>query len=550
MFIKQRYVYLDLITIYMQAKHLKPLRVIISLFFLIVATLIFIDFRHEFSEGFITSFLYFQFGPSVIRILQGFALVATGFIFVLILTALFGRVYCSTICPLGIFQDVISWLSIKLRKKRRPYKYARPHNILRYSLLALTVLFLLFGSIVILTLLDPYSNFGRFITYFVRPATVEVNNWFASFLTTRGIYTLFPVSEPSIRWEIMLFPLLLLGLVVGMAYKNGRLYCNTVCPVGTLLGYASRFSAFRIFIDEKSCTMCGRCNPVCKSSCINFRESEIDFSRCVACYNCLSVCPDNAIKYSTDHRKELPEAAGQPSRESDTGAGNDKSKRNFLLSALVMFFGINRFSRATDSDIPEPEQDTKIPEDRDFPAVSPPGSRSLDHFNKACTACTLCVGVCPTHVLQPSLLEYGVGGLLQPRMDFHAGFCNFDCTACGEVCPTGAILPLTRDDKHVTQIGVVKFERENCVVYTDNTSCGACSEHCPTRACDMVPYIGELTIPEVNEDTCIGCGACEYICPTRPYRAIYVDGNRRHKIADRPETQAVDQEVDFEDFPF
>jgi ferredoxin len=265
----------------------------------------------------------------------------------------------------------------------------------------------------------------------------------------------------------------------------------------------------------------------------------------VACYNCLSICPDNAIKYSRERPKDVsperitaPVLPGMP----------DKSKRDFLLSSLILLFGINKFARASNH-IPKPEQETKIPENKNYP-VSPPGSISIVNFNKACTACTLCVSVCPTHVLQPSLLEYGIGGFLQPRMDFHSGFCNFDCTKCGDVCPTGAILPLARENKHVTQVGVVKFVRENCVVYTDNTSCGACSEHCPTRACDMVPYIGELTIPEVNEATCIGCGACEYICPTRPYRAIYVDGNSRHEIADRPETVKPDVEVDFDDFPF
>jgi ferredoxin len=529
----------------MQLKHLKPLRVVVSLFFLIIATLIFLDFRHEFSEGFITSFLYFQFGPSVIRMLQGIALVATGFIIVLILTALFGRVYCSSICPLGIFQDVISWFSIKARKKKRPYKFTRPHNFLRYSLLGLTVLFLVSGSILLLTLLDPYSNFGRFVTYFARPGTVEANNWLAPVLTARGNYTLFPVTEPTVRWEILVFPLLMLGLVVGLSYKYGRLYCNTVCPVGTLLGYVSRHSRYRIHIDERNCTMCGRCDRICKSSCINFRGSEIDFTRCVACFNCLSVCPDNAIKYSAGSRGG-PSHVHPPASPGEA----DTSKRNFLVSSLAMLFGISRFSKGSDGNVPEPAQETRIPEDREFPVVSPPGSLSVDRFNNACTACTLCVGVCPTHVLQPSLFEYGIGGFLQPRMDFHSGFCNFDCTACGDVCPTGAIMPLTVDEKHVTQIGVVKFEMENCVVYTDNTSCGACSEHCPTRACDMVPYKGELTIPQVDQDTCIGCGACEYICPTRPYRAIYVDGNRRHMTADRPQTQAVEKEVDFEDFPF
>ncbi len=531
----------------MQPKHLKPLRVVISLFFLIIASLIFIDFRQEFSEGFISGFLFLQFAPSVVRIFQVLSMSALGFIVILVLTYLFGRIYCSTICPLGIFQDVISWLSIKFRRKKWPYKFTKPHNILRYSILALTAVVMVSGSILLLSLLDPYSNFGRIVTYFVKPVVVGVNNWLAPVLTSRGIYSVFPVTLPAIRWEIMIYPMLILGLILWLSYKYGRLYCNTVCPVGTLLGYVSKYSLFRIYIDESSCTKCGRCDRICKSSCMNFREGEVDFSRCVACYNCLSICPDNAVKYSL--LKSNPNPVMREATVTVTGKKADESKRNFLLSSLVMLFGINRFSKAAVDDIPTPEQDTTVPEDKNFP-ISPPGSISLDHFNKACTACTLCVGVCPTHVLQPSLLEYGLGGFLQPRMDFHSGFCNFDCTSCGEVCPTGAILPLRQDNKHVTQIGVVKFQRENCVVYTDNTSCGACSEHCPTRACDMVPYIGELTIPEVNEDTCIGCGACEYICPTRPYRAIYVDGNKRHEIADRPSTERIEREVDFEEFPF
>lgn len=530
----------------MRPKHLKPVRVIISLFFLITAALIFIDFRHEFSEGFISSFLFLQFAPSVVKILQVLSLSATGFIVILILTVLFGRVYCSTICPLGILQDVISWLSVKIRRKRWPYKYSRPHNILRYSLLGLTVLFMIFGSILILNLLDPYSNFGRFFTYFAKPLVAGVNNWLSPVLTSRGVYTLFPVSIPPVRWEVIVFPVIMLALVLWLSYRYGRLYCNTVCPVGTLLGYVSRVSLFRIFIDADLCSKCGRCDRICKSSCMNFREGEVDFSRCVACYNCLTICPDNAVRYSTAHKKVLPVLRDV---SASSAAIPDESKRNFLLSSLLMLFGVNRFSGAGAADIPEPAQETIIPEKKKLP-LSPPGSVSIGHFNKACTACTLCVSVCPTHVLQPSLFEYGVEGFLQPRMDFHAGFCNFDCTACGEVCPTGAILPLNMEQKHVTQIGIVKFEMENCVVYTDNTSCGACSEHCPTRACDMVPYIGDLTIPEVDESTCIGCGACEYICPTRPYRAIYVDGNFRHEIADRPETEKVDKEVDFEDFPF
>jgi len=273
----------------MKAKHLKPFRVIVSLFFLVTAALIFIDFRHEFSQNFISSFLFLQFAPSVIKILQVLSLSAVGFIVILLMTVLFGRVYCSTICPLGIFQDVISWLSVKVRRKKWPYRFTRPHDIIRYSLLGLTVVFIIFGSILVLTLLDPYSNFGRFLTYFVKPVFAGINNWLSPILTSRGIYTLFPVSIPPVRWEIIVFPVIMLVLVLWLSYRYGRLYCNTVCPVGTILGLVSRVSLFRIYIDSDLCSKCGRCDRICKSSCMNFREGEVDFSRCVACYNCLNI---------------------------------------------------------------------------------------------------------------------------------------------------------------------------------------------------------------------------------------------------------------------
>ena len=197
---------------------------------------------------------------------------------------------------------------------------------------------------------------------------------------------------------------------------------------------------------------------------------------------------------------------------------------------------------------------TTIPERVTSP-VSPPGSGSIEHFTDTCTACHLCVSACPSRVLVPSFLEFGFLGMMQPRMNFHAGHCNFECTICMNVCPSGAMLPLTVENKKLTQLGVAKFIKENCVVYTDNTDCGACSEHCPTKAVDMAPYPNPLNkrlkVPEMKPEYCIGCGGCEHACPTKPYKAIYVDGNPVHKLAKKPVVKKIEEKVDYnEDFPF
>jgi ferredoxin len=146
-------------------------------------------------------------------------------------------------------------------------------------------------------------------------------------------------------------------------------------------------------------------------------------------------------------------------------------------------------------------------------------------------------------------MEYGLVGLFQPYMDAANGYCNFECTQCSEVCPNSAILPLTVEEKKLTQIGIVKFIKENCVVYTDETLCGACSEHCPTKAVKMIRYKEKLNIPEVETDICIGCGACEHACPVRPHRAIYVDGNAVHQVAKAPKEEKLEQQK-LEEFPF
>jgi ferredoxin-type protein NapF len=458
----------------------------------------------------------------------------------LLLTLLFGRVYCSTICPLGILQDFFSFLSGKL-KFRKKYKPIKPYRLIRYAMLALPVLFLIFGGIFLINLLDPYSNFGRIFSDLFKPALVGINNFTAGILEKMNVFLLYPVTLKGFHWATLWFPVGMLGLVFWMSFFHGRLYCNTICPAGTLLGLLSKISLFRIKMNISTCTKCGKCSVVCKAGCIDFRNVRLDFDRCVGCFNCLDACESDSINYQYSFKPV------KQSIDDETV----KSKREFVSKSLVYAIGflglsgsLNAGKRTNGSD-----KSNLIPEDKKNP-VTPPGSGSPEHFTNNCTACHLCISVCPTGVLQPSFLEYGFTGMMQPRMDYHTNYCNYDCTKCGDACPTGAILPLETEIKKLTQIGRVNFVMQNCIVYTDNTACGSCSEHCPTQAVRMVPYKNGLTIPETHIGTCIGCGACEYACPVRPYRAIYVDGNPVHKKAQIPHFDMMKVESQEEEFPF
>jgi formate hydrogenlyase subunit 6/NADH:ubiquinone oxidoreductase subunit I len=333
-------------------------------------------------------------------------------------------------------------------------------------------------------------------------------------------------------------------LVAWLAATRGRLYCNTVCPVGTLLGLFARISWLRITFDQDGCKGCKLCEDICKAGCIDSRKKTVDSSRCVSCYNCLAVCQRNGLRFENKWRRRIAETPP------------DKERREFLLNSGVFLLGLAAPTEPTKAIIQS--KPTTIPEKVTSPA-SPPGSGSIALFTATCTACHLCVSACPSRVLVPSLFEFGLEGIMQPRMNFRTGHCNYECTICMEVCPSGAILPMGVEQKKLTQLGVAKFIKENCVVFTDNTACGACSEHCPTKAVDMVPYVNpdanaankDLKIPEMKPDYCIGCGGCEHACPTKPYKAIFVDGNPEHKLAKKPVVKKIEVQVDSnEDFPF
>ncbi|MFO1433974.1 MAG: 4Fe-4S binding protein [Candidatus Competibacteraceae bacterium] len=518
----------------MKQTHLKKIRVVIALVFFCLTTALFLDHNHLIPPALGTTALYLQFVPSLLQFITAAGLAAAGFIVVLLLTVLFGRIFCSTICPLGTLQDFIVRLAEHWKKPRRVrFRYRKPQTALHYGILLITAITLLYGSSVAINLLDPFSNFGRLIADLIRPIYIGLANLLVSILEFFNIYLIHPMEWKLASPITLVFPLLFLLLLIGLSAGKGRLYCNTLCPVGALLGLVSRFSVFKIKIDKAACTVCAKCSINCKAHCIRLKTKEIDFSRCVACFDCIEVCPGLGIGYQPSlnfgNRKQQENGLPEP------------SKRAFLGNSLLYLAGLAGLTQLANTQATTAAA-SSIP-------VSPPGSQSLAHFTQTCSACHLCISACPTQVLQPALLEYGLTGILQPRLDYHLSFCNFDCIRCGQVCPTGAILPLSKETKQSTQLGIAQFLRDRCIVYTDKTACGACAEHCPTKAVRMVPYERNLTIPEVREALCVGCGACEYACPVRPQRAIYVAAHAVHRMAQKPAAEPLKVET-HQDFPF
>jgi ferredoxin-type protein NapF len=230
------------------------------------------------------------------------------------------------------------------------------------------------------------------------------------------------------------------------------------------------------------------------------------------------------------------------------GQETDQNKRKVIIGSILLLLGLARRSSGQSKTAPVPKKASTVQENRTSP-VCPPGSATIANFTAKCTACSLCISVCPNNVLQPSFREYGVAGMMQPRMDYHMSFCTYECVKCLEICPTGALLPLVLDAKKLTQIGKAVFIKDNCIVKTEKTACGACSESCPTKAVHMIPFEGKLVIPETKDEICIGCGHCEFACPTKPYKAIFVNGNPVHSAAKKPVNVQTDKTKPVE-FPF
>lgn len=489
---------------------LRKIRITIAILFLTGITLLFLDFTGIASIclGWMAKI---QFLPAVLALNIGIiaALVA--------LTLLLGRVYCSVICPLGIMQDIFAFFGKKKRKNR--YTYSPAKNVLRYVMLAVMVLAIVLGIGSAVALLAPYSAYGRIVQNLMSPLWIWGNNLLAAWAERCDSYAFYTVDvwiRSGITFGIAVATVAALAV---MAWRNGRTYCNTICPVGTVLGLLSRFSLLKPVIDTSKCNGCGLCAKNCKCACIDSKNHTIDYTRCVACMDCIDKCHKSAISYT---RRKIKTGKDKP------GTGSD-SRRAFLgaLAALGTSGALYARRRKVDGGLAV-IADKKIPL-RNTPIV-PPGSRGIMHLTQHCTGCQLCVAACPNGVLRPSADS---ATLMQPRASYERGYCRPECTKCSEVCPAGAIIKIDRAEKSSIQIGHAVWVAQNCIVLADGVECGNCARHCPAGAIQMVPADSSNPqshrIPAVNTERCIGCGACENLCPARPFSAIYVEGHETHR---------------------
>lgn len=519
----------------MNLRYLRTIRVVVSILFFLFSAFLFLDVGSYIPPAGITFLVSLQFIPSFLKLFGILSISAIGLAVIVLVTIAFGRVYCSSICPLGTLQDFFIFITHRIKGKRR-FRYKKNKDIIQYTVLGATVLFALGGSLVLLDLLDPFSNFGRITTHLVRPAVLFVNNTVASVLNDARIYLLYqiPIQSPVV-W-VIIFSLLFLGLVAYLCFDSGRLFCNLLCPVGAVMKLLSRFSFFRLGINTATCKDCGLCEKVCKARCIDSEMKRIDFGSCISCFNCIDACPTVGIVYTVPWQNQGLKRSAVP----------DHRRRKAVRTVATMLMAVGASTVLAGNNLPD---STKASPARKKLPITPPGSSSVERFSQLCTACQLCVTACPTQAITPSFLEYGIQGIFQPSLSYGTGYCKYECNLCSQVCPSGAIAPVSVEAKKEIQLGKAQFVKDDCIVIAKKTECGACSEHCPTKAVAMVPY-ENLFLPELNNEICVGCGACERACPTKPAKAIYVESNPVHLRAKKPQVKKLEVESGLQEFPF
>ena len=489
---------------------LRKIRIVLAAVLFAGITLLFLDFTGTL-HGWLSWLAKIQLVPAVL------ALNVVVIVALMALTLIFGRVYCSVICPLGVLQDLLA----RLNRRRHKYAYSKEVRWLRYPVLVLFIVAGVAGIDLLFQLLEPYGSFGVIATTLLQPLWMLGNNVLAFLAERMDSYAFYTVDVWMKSLPVLIVAVVLLVVLVVLSWRGGRTYCNTICPVGTLLSLLSRFSLLKVRFKKELCGGCSICSKNCKAACIDHKTHTVDYSRCVVCGNCIGNCHRGALVYGMAHKAKADKKQAE--------APVNSAKRSFLLATAMATTAAMAQQKDKIVDGGLAELEDKVAPARQTPLV-PPGSRSLKKMAQHCTGCQLCVSKCPNNVLRPST---DLMHLMQPVMSYERGYCRPECTRCSEVCPTGSIQPIDRDEKSSVQIGHAVWIKKNCVAVTDGVECGNCARHCPTGAIEMVQLDEDDDespwVPAINEQVCIGCGACEYVCPSRPFSAIVVEGHEVHR---------------------
>ncbi len=437
----------------------------------------------------------------------------------LVLTLIFGRVWCGWLCPMGTTLDLLSPRHMRrIGRRSIPRKPSEGWRAVKYVLLAFLIAAALLGNQSFM-FLDPITLLTRTLTNGVWPAlragvyamegflyqfeflwgALDALHGGVVYPLFRDVQSVYPLAVP-----IVLF----FAGIVALNWVAERFWCRYLCPLGGLLGLLSRFAIFRRVVGE-DCSSCAVCNRRCPTGTIDSdRGFASDPAECTVCYECIEACPRGGTSFRAHIPLKL--AARQeydPSRREALGALG-------LAAAWTALAGIEPARKHPSTYL-----------------IRPPGARQTD-FESLCIRCNECVRVCQTQGLQPSFLEGGLSNMLTPVLMPRLGACNYNCDACGQVCPTGAIPNLTLEEKQTTPIGLARVDRTRCLPWAYNIDCIVCEEACPVANKAIKLELVETTNahgeavtmkrPYVIRELCIGCGMCEYQCPMGGDAAVRV----------------------------
>lgn len=447
---------------------------------------------------------------------------------VVAMTIVMGRVFCGWACPLGTIHDIAGrFFDGWRRHPKRRDTWSRWQRGKYYLLVGFLAMAALGGHWI--SIMDPLVLLYRTTTVALLPAVqwaVE-DGATAVYRSDPGIgpVRLAKLTEPVYGFlrdhvfvvadQAFLGTGLIVGVFVVTLLLNGyrrRFWCRYLCPLGSLLGLFAWRPMLRRTTSQEKCNGCDLCGMACHGAAAAEGASGWKAAECLGCLNCTGSCSRGALEFRW---------AG-PWRRQPQSQRLGLSRRAAMGAAVGGAVGL-ALLRAN----PQAQGRTYHPR-----LIRPPGARPEREFLKRCTACGLCMKVCPTGGLQPAIGEAGWEGLWTPRLDPRIGYCDYNCTRCGQACPTQAIEALTPEAKREIKIGLARFDTTRCLPYAYGRECIVCEEHCPIP--DKAIYVVDVEIvdregnkktigqPHVDPDLCTGCGICETMCPYKDQPAIRV----------------------------